>query len=711
MFCKNCGYDLPGSVKFCPRCGTKILPPGSAAGAAPQESPSPEEGADVIKKKGSSKPPKKYMLAGAVSLLLVLCIVLVFVVRKKDLRSRLEEQLRLGAAYLQEMNFDMALDAYAAAIEIDEREPRAYLGRADVYTVMARETARQSQSEDDIRKARDYKGNAEKDIEKVEELLDPEMGEDETDSYLENARKNLDDAENMIDLRYVEVADLQKVIESVLSLPYIGNTSYGESFSGGGAEPFALREGSGYISAAVSDLDGDDFPEVLVISLEGEDSLGRGQNRLLLHVLEYESETWREAARQDMEEYTSVSVNDYAIPLIRDVFLRSQEDAVSVFVESRYIGEARITWSLHRYVYDGQAFVLQPVCESVPADTELSAHGTLFFNNPAYSGMEEYQHIWSVLGDMEESGLPVMEGGQFTPRLILSDAEGITALASFYRDQGEEGPASGQSLVELTDWFLLPEEEAEARKEEAAEEEEAAVQEDLTWEAQDALYREKIAEIRADYRSSYGNGDCGFFYYDMDSDGIFELFANYNDYNTDTSAARLFTIKGSWVTELSLDYRPSRGERIFLGISAEGRPILYSYANERYQNYEFYYDYTFYGLTKNDLTLTRERLASYTSYYDDVRYPDCAVSFYNNNIQTINFSDLMYRLRKNTKFNYDLVEWTVRGNTVSGNLFKSQGEGAFPGGRFELHLDTASAVLYYDSDFENYYATERLTLR
>ncbi|MGX8687601.1 MAG: zinc-ribbon domain-containing protein [bacterium] len=711
MFCKNCGYDLPDSVKFCPRCGTKILPPGSAAGAAPQESPSPQEGADVIKKKGSSKPPKKYMLAGAVSLLLVLCIVLVFVVRKKDLRSRLEEQLRLGAAYLQEMNFDMALDAYAAAIEIDEREPRAYLGRADVYTVMARETARQAQSEDDIRKARDYKGNAEKDIEKVEELLDPEMGEDETDSYLENARKNLDDAGDMIDLRYVEVADLQKVIESVLSLPYIGNTSYGESFSGGGAEPFALREGSGYISAAVSDLDGDDFPEVLVISLEGEDSLGRGQNRLLLHVLEYEDETWREAARQDMEEYTSVSVNDYAIPLIRDVFLRSQEDAVSIFVESRYIGEARITWSLHRYVYDGMAFVLQPVCESVPADTELSAHGNLFFNNPAYSGVEEYQHIWSVLGDMEESGLPVMEGGQFTPRLILSDAEGITALASFYRDHGEEGPASGQSLVDLTDWFLLPEEEAEARKEEAAEEEEASTQEDLTWEAQEALYKSSFADIQTRMRNTWGgNSRCDFCYYDMDKDGIFELFVNYTDYSNYWGTA-LYTIQGGWVTELALDYRPGRGERLYLGAAADGRPLLSSYANMRERGYEPYFDFTFYALTKKDLTVTREKIDSYSGYYDDISVPDCLTFFSADTPRGINFCDLMYRLRSRTKYDYELYNWTVRGNTVSGMLFRSQGEGAIEGGSFELHLDTASAVLYYNAFMEEYYATERLTLR
>lgn len=71
----------------------------------------------------------------------------------------------------------------------------------------------------------------------------------------------------------------------------------------------------------------------------------------------------------------------------------------------------------------------------------------------------------------------------------------------------------------------------------------------------------------------------------------------------------------------------------------------------------------------------------------------------------------MYRLRKNTKYNYDLIDWTVSGNTVTGTLFKSQGDGALPGGSFELHLDTASGVLYYEAMLEDYYATERFDLR
>lgn len=625
------------------------------------------------------------------------------IVRKKDLRDRLEEQLRLGAAYLEEMNFDMALDAYAAAIDIDDREPRAYLGRADVYSAIAVDTATKAQSEEDIREARKSTEKAKEDLKTAREILSEDLGQEETDSYLEDARDRLESAEDLIDIRYVEVADLENVIADVLGLPYIGNTSYSEFLSA----PYALRDESGYISAAAADLDGDAFPEVLVVSLEGEDSLGQGQNRLLLHVLEYEDQNWSEASRQDMEEYTSISVNDYALPLIRDVFLKEEDGSMSVFVEARYAGAARITWSLHRYAYNGTDIALLPVCEDVPADTELSAHGSLFFNNPAYSGMEEYRQIRSVLENINKSGLPVLDQGEFSPRLILSDLEGIRPIASFYRDQSGQDPGSAESLVNLTDWVLLPEQEREA-----LEEEEEDGPEELTWEEQEALYRERFSDIRTAFlRTHGGNGQCEYFYFDMDSDGIFELFVNYADYNTESWGASLFTIKGGWVTELSLDYQPAGGEEIFLGVSAEGRPILYSYANHQYRNYEDYYDFTFYGLTKRDLTLTRETLASYTSYYDDIRFPDCAVSFYDRSIQGINFCDLMYRLRKNTKYNYDLIDWTVSGNTVTGTLFKSQGDGALPGGSFELHLDTASGVLYYEAMLEDYYATERFDLR
>ncbi len=64
-----------------------------------------------------------------------LCILLVavLVVSGGNSGRRLQEQLRLGEKYLTELDYEQAIAAYRAAIEIDPRCEEAYLGLADVY--------------------------------------------------------------------------------------------------------------------------------------------------------------------------------------------------------------------------------------------------------------------------------------------------------------------------------------------------------------------------------------------------------------------------------------------------------------------------------------------------------------------------------------------------------------------------------------------------
>lgn len=78
------------------------------------------------------KDTKWIWITGAVAVLCVL-LVAVLVVSGGNSGRRLQEQLRLGEKYLTELDYEQAIAAYRAAIEIDPKCEEAYLGLADVY--------------------------------------------------------------------------------------------------------------------------------------------------------------------------------------------------------------------------------------------------------------------------------------------------------------------------------------------------------------------------------------------------------------------------------------------------------------------------------------------------------------------------------------------------------------------------------------------------
>ena len=47
-----------------------------------------------------------------------------------------QEQYDLGVRYLSEGNYEEAIIAFTAAIEIDSKRPEAYVGRGDAYTAI-----------------------------------------------------------------------------------------------------------------------------------------------------------------------------------------------------------------------------------------------------------------------------------------------------------------------------------------------------------------------------------------------------------------------------------------------------------------------------------------------------------------------------------------------------------------------------------------------
>ena len=64
---------------------------------------------------------------------IALLVTLVIFVPKSAEAKRLEEQLSLGNKYLSELNYEQAIVAYSAVIEIDPKNVDAYLGLTDAY--------------------------------------------------------------------------------------------------------------------------------------------------------------------------------------------------------------------------------------------------------------------------------------------------------------------------------------------------------------------------------------------------------------------------------------------------------------------------------------------------------------------------------------------------------------------------------------------------
>ena len=76
---------------------------------------------------------KKLIISAAAVIAVALIVVLAIIVPKSVDAKNLEKQLKLGAKYLSELEYEQAEVAYLEAISIDPKNVEAYLGLAEVY--------------------------------------------------------------------------------------------------------------------------------------------------------------------------------------------------------------------------------------------------------------------------------------------------------------------------------------------------------------------------------------------------------------------------------------------------------------------------------------------------------------------------------------------------------------------------------------------------
>ncbi|MBR0092333.1 MAG: tetratricopeptide repeat protein, partial [Lachnospiraceae bacterium] len=153
MFCIHCGKEILNGTTFCAFCGkpqqstpnpqinpvSQAQPVPQAAQAnpvppAPQINPMPAPSPAPQKKK--SRRGFVIGLVAAIVAVIAIAVGVGVIVYSNSPARRLQQQLDLGARYLSELDYEQAIAAYEAALEIDPKSAEAYGGLIDAYSGM-----------------------------------------------------------------------------------------------------------------------------------------------------------------------------------------------------------------------------------------------------------------------------------------------------------------------------------------------------------------------------------------------------------------------------------------------------------------------------------------------------------------------------------------------------------------------------------------------
>lgn len=149
MFCVKCGAELKPNAKFCSKCGSPVsLPPAAEEVKVNREEiPAPEipkvqENSKAVPKK------KKNPIALIVVLLLAVCAAAGAIVYFNSDAYHYKKNMKTANAFYEEGNYKEALEAYNAALEINQESEEAVAGKIASYMGLGEQLYREE----------DYKG-------------------------------------------------------------------------------------------------------------------------------------------------------------------------------------------------------------------------------------------------------------------------------------------------------------------------------------------------------------------------------------------------------------------------------------------------------------------------------------------------------------------------------------------------------------------------
>ena len=239
MFCNQCGSEVKSGAKFCTKCGARLDQPAQQDAYQQEQSyyQQPQPAYQQPQQPGPRDGRKKSHIGLIIGLIIAACIVIAGVVGVLLVLNRgpsMEERLEMGNRYLEDLDYDEAIEVFQEILDIDPKCVDAYMGLADAYIgVEDYESAMDilekgyDKTEDD-----DLKERLEE-VEVEKESYDRKIRNEKVFAGVEDVFENIAgycEAGNYDELfEYMQSDDYQRLLDVVdeLEMAYCVETSHG----------------------------------------------------------------------------------------------------------------------------------------------------------------------------------------------------------------------------------------------------------------------------------------------------------------------------------------------------------------------------------------------------------------------------------------------------------------------------------------------------
>ena len=123
-FCQNCGKKLDDGVVFCRYCGARVDDQPAAAPKTPQEGKQSNRGMVIG------------VIAACVVILIAAAAITYFIIKDRNDPEKVAALNDKGRKYLEEQDYEKAVDPFHQAIKIDPDNMEAYDGLATAYSAL-----------------------------------------------------------------------------------------------------------------------------------------------------------------------------------------------------------------------------------------------------------------------------------------------------------------------------------------------------------------------------------------------------------------------------------------------------------------------------------------------------------------------------------------------------------------------------------------------
>lgn len=144
MFCEKCGNKISDTDVFCERCGAVVSGNGANTQSADARNANIQSGntwnADIQSgntQSADTKRRSRFKITAVIAILaLIIAGVAVITVGGAPQKIKINRMMKTAQRYLEEMQYEQAVLAYDAVIEIEPKHLPAYMGKANTYVAM-----------------------------------------------------------------------------------------------------------------------------------------------------------------------------------------------------------------------------------------------------------------------------------------------------------------------------------------------------------------------------------------------------------------------------------------------------------------------------------------------------------------------------------------------------------------------------------------------